>query len=373
MDIRHHGRRSRRINPRATNIEEDSSSVEEVVPVRYDISSYGWDTDAEGLVKRLSRKDIHVPEFQRNYVWKTAEKSRFIESLILGLPIPSIFLSVDPVTKKMNIIDGQQRLFSLRDFFKGSFALQAKDIQPELKGCRYKLPEGRKKGKLLTEADTRTLENALIHAVVIKQDNPDPKDKTEGFEEAIIQIFKRLNTSGKALQAQEVRACVYHGRLNNLLGKLNQNAQWRQIFGSEHIRMKDMEAILRFFALYAGSEKYRAPMPKFLDTYMRVNRGISDDSAEKLENLFIECISLICDSIGSTAFKTGGTFLLSRFDAVMVGLAKRVEKNSISSDEVKVSFDKLLKNEDYQWATDEFVNDTDRVTKRINISIDCFE
>ena len=86
---------------------------------RYNVSSFGWDSDVEGLVRRLERGDIYIPGFQRAFVWTGPEKSRFIESLILGLPVPNVFLAKDANTKSLNIVDGQQRLRSLRDFLAG--------------------------------------------------------------------------------------------------------------------------------------------------------------------------------------------------------------------------------------------------------------
>ena len=74
---------------------------DELSPVRYEISTYGADYDVEGLVKRLKRGDILIPSFQRNYVWKQAEASRFIESLLLGLPVPSVFLAKESESNKL--------------------------------------------------------------------------------------------------------------------------------------------------------------------------------------------------------------------------------------------------------------------------------
>ena len=88
-------------------VDEESEELPEP-PKRYNVSSYGWDSDVEGLVKRLKRGDIYIPGFQRGFVWNGPEKSRFIESLILGLPVPNVFLAQDAKSKSLNIVDGQQ-------------------------------------------------------------------------------------------------------------------------------------------------------------------------------------------------------------------------------------------------------------------------
>ena len=90
-------------------------------PIQYEISSYGADYDVEGLVKRLERDDLLIPPFQRNYVWKLKEASRFIESLLLGLPVPGVFLVREQDSNKLLVIDGQQRLKTLQFFYNGIF------------------------------------------------------------------------------------------------------------------------------------------------------------------------------------------------------------------------------------------------------------
>src|SRR6476661_7447962 len=100
----------------------DEAETDPVVPhPRYDITSYGSDPDVEGLVRRLKREEVFIPDFQRDYVWKLPEASRFIESLLLGLPVPGIFLAREPETNKLLVIDGQQRLKSLEFFYSGHF------------------------------------------------------------------------------------------------------------------------------------------------------------------------------------------------------------------------------------------------------------
>src|ERR1022692_4741098 len=94
---------------------------EDVAPVQYDISTYGADYTVDGLVKRLQKGDIFIPDFQRDYVWNQSEASRLIESLLLGLPIPGVFLAKESENNKLLIIDGQQRLKSLQFFYEGFF------------------------------------------------------------------------------------------------------------------------------------------------------------------------------------------------------------------------------------------------------------
>src|SRR5579884_3879606 len=100
-------------------IDESVDETEEAVPFEYSITSYGTDYPVDALVKRVASQDIIVPTFQRGYVWSLREASRFVESLLLGLPVPSIFLSKEVETQKLLVIDGQQRLRTLGYFYEG--------------------------------------------------------------------------------------------------------------------------------------------------------------------------------------------------------------------------------------------------------------
>jgi hypothetical protein len=360
-----------------TNVEDPvSSEIDE--PSRFEVSSYGWDSDVEGLVKRLNRGDIKLPGFQRGFVWSLTEQSRFIESLILGLPVPNIFLAQDRNSKTLNIVDGQQRLKTLQRYLAGDFAISnSKKIHEDLRGCYFNREVAKSaKSKILEDSDERTLSDSILHSIVIRPDpSSDSPDYGHEYNNAVIQIFRRLNTSGKALQAQEVRSCIFYGAFDELLHKLNQNRSWRSLFGPIHSRYKDVETILRFFALYESVDTYRAPMPSFLDKYMEINRNIDSKKAIKLSSLFEKTMNLLFNASGELLFKTGSTFLLSKFDAVTVGLARALSSGLTFEDPEVINsmVRELLADEAYQDSTIEFINDTGNVTGRINASIRTFE
>ena len=106
---------------RNTIVYDETERDQSVAPVQYNITSFGADYDVEGSVNRLRREDILIPPFQRSYVWSLNEASRFIESLLLGLPVPGVFLARDQLNNKLLVIDGQQRLKSLQFFYDGYF------------------------------------------------------------------------------------------------------------------------------------------------------------------------------------------------------------------------------------------------------------
>lgn len=338
-------------------------------PKRYNISSYGWDSDVEGLVKRLKRGDIFIPGFQRGFVWTGAEKSRFIESLILGLPVPNIFLAQDSKTKSLNIVDGQQRLRTLGDYLGGKFYLSGKDIQEEIRGCYFSRDVAKSpSSKVLADADARTLADSVLHSIVIKPDvTDDDPERGHEYNQAVIQIFRRLNTSGKPLQAQEIRASIFYGQLDTLIRQLNENENWRNIFGKKHSRLKDMELILRFIALRENHAKYRSPMPKFLDDFMEENRDMSAERAESIRSIFEHVVDVVANMIGKDKFRSGNTMTVSRFDAIMAGVDSYLEAHPEPVQAVVLQkLRELEDDKDYKWSVEEFVNDTDRVTTRIS-------
>ena len=129
----------------------------EVEPHRYAISSYGADYPVDSLVRRLRDGSIYVPSFQRGFVWDLKDASRFLESLLLGLPVPSIFLSKESDTGKLLVVDGQQRLSSLRYFYDGIWeptqvAFSLRGVDKSFEGKSY---------KTLRDEDRRRLDDAI--------------------------------------------------------------------------------------------------------------------------------------------------------------------------------------------------------------------
>lgn len=386
--------------------DDENPDLIEDKPVRFDISSYGWDVDVDGLVKRMNRQGIYVPGFQRGFVWSKSDKSQFVESLILGLPVPTLFLARDSETEnRLNIIDGQQRLRTLQSYLNGEFALSGRDISGDLRGLFHSSRRAefgdRKaypKAKILSPADERTLEDAVVHSIVIR---PNPRDDDENlgreYNRAIIQIFKRLNTTGKALQPQEVRASIFYGTLLDLIQDLNLDEHWRALFGPVHGRMKDQEAITRALALFVDGEIYTAPMPRFLDNFMENHRNMDQAHLTGLRDRFLFAVKLIRSTFGDAALKRGNAFWLTRLDALVVGIMEALRNdNEVSAPEFEASFIERLgertvecrlnelesdnrgidesgeeidglntEARGYNWSTAKFTNDTNRVQARL--------
>lgn len=352
-----------RIRTEDTLIEDRLGDEDVVIPFQYAITSYGADYPVDGLVKRIQNGDIFVPSFQRGYVWTYRQASRFVESLLLGLPVPGIFLSKEEETGKLLVIDGQQRLRSLQWFYEGVFRKTSQEfalrgVQSEFNGSTY---------RSLKDHDRRRLDDSILHATIVRQDVPS-EDKS-----SIYHIFERLNTGGTRLMPQEIRACIYHGEFNDLLRDLNKLDVWRSIFGKPHSRMRDQELILRFLALYFYSRSYKRPMRDFLNKYMGKNRNLISQSREEILKAFAETINLVSKGLSNNAFRPRAAFNAAVFDSVMVGITRRLEKGEITDfGTLRERYQILLRDEKFVNSTEVSTSDEERLQSRIALATQAF-
>ena len=296
------------------------------------------------------------------------ESSRFIESLLLGLPVPGVFLAQDPETNKMLVIDGQQRLLSLKFFYDGYFnpKIDAKNKRV-FKLAKVQDPYNLLTYETLQEKDRINLDNSVIHATVVKQDSPSDDDTS------IYHIFERLNSGGRKLTAQEIREAVYHGKFLNLVGELNKHDSWRNIFGAPNDRMRDHELIIRFFAMFEESAKYKKPMVDFINVYTKKNRRLNDEKAEYLSKIFRDTTTLFNNSIEGKIFRPVRALNVALFEAAMVGLAFRlISNNPIENNVVKIAHQNLLEDKTFLELISQSTTDITNVEKRLEISKNIF-
>lgn len=334
----------------------------DIVPFQYSVTGYGADYPVDGLVKRLREGDVYVPKFQRAYVWDSRRASKFVESLLLGLPVPGIFLSREEDTGKLLVIDGQQRLRTLEFFYNGEFGpdkpFALVGVQSQFDGLTY---EG------LDPPDRRRLDDSIVHATVVRQDVPSDDDSS------IYHLFTRLNTGGLQLTAQEIRASIFHGSFNELLHELNATPSWRRVFGRRNRRMRDQELILRFLAFYFQPEDYGRSMKGFLNSYMGRNRSLALQSAVELSGAFIPTIDAIDAALGSRAFRPRGYMNAAVFDSVMIGLARALaEGATLAPNKIAAVYRKLVRARAYTDATEVGTNAAQSVEARMRLATAAF-
>lgn len=326
----------------------------EVDTASYKIKTYGADLTLEVLSKKIDEKEIIVPPFQRKYVWPEKKASKLIESFLLGLPIPQIFLYREEKTQNLLVVDGQQRLKTINFFFKESFddgkVFQLRGVKENWEGKRY---------SELNEQDKRRFKNSILRAAIFEQ--TDPKDNT-----SVIEIFERLNTGGMALTEQEIRNCVISGKINLFLEDLNKYENWRSLLGKKRpdTRMRDIEIILRFLALYFGWETYKKPMKDFISNFMRENKNLDKELRAEHEKIFKKTVDTILHKIGTDAFRLKTGINVAVADSLMVGIAKSTKELKKG---VKIKYSEILANKKYIESVSEHTTDSDSLQNRIKI------
>jgi hypothetical protein len=327
-------------------------------PIKYAINSYGADYPVDGLVKRIKNGSIYIPDFQRNYVWSQAQASKFIESLLLGLPVPGIFLAKED-DNKLIVIDGQQRLRSLQMFYDRLFRgkeFQLKSVQQQFEGKTF---------DTLDAEDRRRLDDSILHATIVKQEEPSEDDSS------IYLLFERLNTGGLQLQPQEIRFAIFTGELNDLLVRLNEYPRWREIYGPLSKRRKDEELILRFLALKFDETNYIKPLRYFLNRFASKNRQAAEITLAKYEVSFKLVVDFIARTLGKRAFRPLRSINASVYDSVMVATSEGLETGIIKNDQNYVAaYERLLTNAEYKEATEQGTSDEPVVKRRIRIAKD---
>ena len=367
--------------------EGDEANDEEYEIKEYDITASPNDFNILTLHSFIESGAVKIPGFQRNFVWDLKRASKLIESVIIGLPIPQIFL-YEESRNKFLVIDGQQRLMSLYYFIKGRFPRKEKRVQlreifdeqskipdsvleddtyftkfslqlphqlpgqpNKLNGLNYATLEEYK-----TTFDLRTIRN-----VIIKQNLP------EGDDSSIFEIFNRLNSGGVNLTPQEIRISLYHSSFYEMLQKLNLYASWRELLGlpQPDLHMKDLEIVLRGFAMFMEGQNYRPSMAAFLNRFSSQCRNISGERLTQLKDIFERFVES-CSSLPPRAFygKASGKFNILLFEAVFAAQARAIHDGNAKPLEPS-RLDSLKEDTDFVEATQKSTTDKANVLTRL--------
>jgi hypothetical protein len=250
------------------------------------------------------------PEFQRRHRWDNTKKSKLIESFIMNVPIPPIFLYEDRFSH-YEVMDGLQRMTAIYEFYIDRFSLEGLEEWPELNGRRYSsLPEQIKRG----------IDRRYLSSVILLQETA--KNETEATRLKQL-VFERINSGGIKLEPQEARNAIFNGPLNKLCirlartpalchmwgipapddDELEQGKLCHELLSNDSFRkMDDVELVLRFFAYRQRLSHQDGALKDFLDRYLELGNLMSPDVLVQLENLFIETASLVYDVLGFRAF-----------------------------------------------------------------------
>jgi hypothetical protein len=333
---------------------------EDEVYLKYDIATYPSDFTLTGIVDLWNAGDIVIPDFQREYVWTIRQASLLIESFLMGLPVPPVFFYIDDENKNL-VIDGQQRILSIVFFIEGYFGPETSQGRRQvfrLRGLSDASPYHNLRFEDLTTPDQRKLRNSVLRAINVRQLSP-----TSG-NTSIYHIFERLNTGGTALSPQEIRNCVYRGDIVTALRDLNSMATWRQILGKSGFdrHQRDVEIILRLFALFNDWQSYEKPMKEYLNKVMSENRRFSSPKARQFKEMFPRACETIRTALGAKPFNPRGQLNTSILDAVFITL---LEHDGPFAADLKLRYAKLIGDPEFANKTRRATTDTATVHERI--------
>lgn len=312
------------------------------------------------------------PKYQRRLRWDPLKKSKLIESFLMNVPVPPIFLNEDDYGK-YSVIDGKQRLNAIHQFLTNNLRLEGLKLFSDINGNTFNdLPT-----TLRNIIRTRPTVRAII---ILRQSDSDIK----------YEVFQRLNTGGAKLNAQEIRNNAFHGKLNSLVMDMSEAKFVQDAFGirnksrsAMYQQMRDAELVLRFLAFKDSWDTFKGGMKRVMDTFMEKNRNPSQAQLDEYKHDFFTTMNIVQSVFGENAFhrwvpEKGNwrrQVLASLYDAQMFGLSGYTIQQVTPHKEVILdSFKALFGDDDFRKSIDAATNTPklfkDRVSRMRNLISD---
>jgi len=269
--------------------EEQKISVNFLEKKQRELLTSTIDYNLESLTTLITKRIIDLsPKYQRRFRWDDLRKSKLIESFLMNVPVPPIFLNEDDFGK-YSVIDGKQRLSAINEFITGKLTLRGLDVFRDLNGLNlFDLP---------IEFQNSVKIRATVRAIIILRQS----DKDIKYE-----VFQRLNTGGVKLNAQEIRNSAFPSLLNDTVLALSESRLFQRVLGIKvksksriYQEMKDAELVLRFFALKDLWFHYTGGLKGVLDAYLDLNRDLSSDAVDDLKDQFIQTLEVVTMIFGA--------------------------------------------------------------------------
>ena len=375
---------------------DDYADAEDLPAGEYDITAVPSDFTILTLKDLMDRGSVRIPGFQRNFVWDRKRASKLIESLIVGLPVPQIFLYAKDARTNL-VIDGQQRLMSLYYFMEGRFPRRNRRVELRrildehgkipgdvladgsyFENFKLQLPKtlpdrnNRLSGSTyenLGPDDKYHLDTRPVRCITVRQNTPQ-NDNSSMYE-----IFNRLNTGGINLRPQEIRASMYHSPFYDMLARINTEPGWRKLLQSPNpdLHMKDVEVLLRGFAMLVDHDGYAPSMTRFLDVFSRQCERNENEDNRYFENLFRSFVKAVSQAPEDVLVnKKNRRFNVALYEAVFYAACKDayasrgLVKRKLSGREIN----KLREDHDFGDASQRATTGTVNVQKRLARAID---
>lgn len=305
------------------------------------------------------------PKYQRRERWDSKKESDLIESFILNIPVPPIYLAEDSYGT-YSVIDGKQRITAINNFLTSEIKLHNLEHFKELEGLSFEnLPNGIK--------NALKIRPYLRVVTLLRQSDNELKHE----------VFLRLNKAGVALNNQEIRNVAFRGKFNDLLFELSENKYFKKILKSTssskiYREMIDVQYILRFFTVRQMWDNFPGNMDQAMDSFMQTHFKCDDSEITKLREIFIQALNSCEEIWGDDAFlKPGATrrVLQGFYDIEMVCLSllspPELEKVKSKPQKVKnILVDELNKNKNFLDSTTQFTSNAKNIEYRISHFLD---
>lgn len=325
------------------------------------------DLSLESISNMVHGNAINIkPKYQRRARWTIIKQSALIESFLLNIPVPPIYLAEDEYGH-YSVIDGKQRITSIYNFIQNNQALTGLEKFKEINGLTFKqLPP--------TLTSALRIRPYIRVITLLKQSDPNLK----------YEVFTRLNKGGERLLPQEIRNAVYEGNLNDSIIKLSRNEFLMEQLKSksEHSKpykeMIDVEYVLRFFTLKEFWKQFPGNMSKAMDSFMQKHQKASAQQIEKMEEHFTKCMKICKEIWGKQAFRRPDgrdEMIQGIFDAQTVAISEFIDKHEKKllkyKDEIRDGFNNLYYTQTgFQLSMRQFTSNIKQVENRIQKMID---
>jgi hypothetical protein len=339
-------------NQAETEIGEQSKTIKydtKDYTIGYLVSAFQPDKENDTLMD-FGDKRFFIPEYQRNSVWDDADRSAFIESILLGFPIPFLFFC-ERDDGTIEIVDGVQRITTLHLFLADRFMLCKLAKLSALNGFMF---------SDLSEATKRKFQNKSLRIVVLEGDTPVEFRKD---------LFSRVNKSGRKINPSEFRRGTFPGRLTQFIEKCSENDKFKRLCPLNEQKVKRyarFELVLRFFAFVNSYKDFKHDVSPFLDTFLEKHQSSFDES--QYEQEFTRMCNFVEEHFPLGFARTKQSVPNVRFEAISVGVALALRENP----NLTVQNVNWLQSDEFdENTTSDSSNNPGRLEKRIEFVRDC--
>ncbi len=324
-------------------VEEAESQIKEF---QLQIDHRTSDYTVELLLNKFKNGDFYIPDYQRQYIWRPKNKSLFVESVLLGLPIPFMFFA-ECADGRYEIIDGAQRIQTLNEFVNGTLKLKDLKKLDKLNGFRF---------NSLSEATQRKFKNRTFRVIILEE-------KTTA--EARQDLFNRINTTGVKANDSEVRRGSVAGKLKSFIEECCLNRDFIELCpvnAHQAARQERFELVLRFFAYLYNYRAFKHSVNGFLDEFLTSNLNSFDETQYKAD--FENMLAFVKKNFeyGFAKSKNATVTPRVRFEAIAVGTALALKEKP---DLCVRSVDWINSDEFYTHTTSDASNNQKKLYGRI--------